>query len=147
MSNLNLAIKIAAEAHVGQIDKAGDPYILHPLRVMMQFDTEAERIVGVLHDVLEDTYIKEKDLLDLGFTEEIVEAIKSVTRNRLSPGRMENYWDFIRRARLNPIGVKVKLADVKDNMDWSRIPNPKEEDMKRMQKYQQAYLMLIEYIK
>jgi len=147
MSTLEKAIELAAKAHAGQTDKAGQPYILHPLRVMMQLETEQERIVGVLHDVLEDTFIKEIDLLELGFSNAIVEAVKSVTRNKISPLRMENYWDYIRRARLNPIGVKVKLADVKDNMDWSRIKNPTEEDMKRMKKYQQVYLMLVDYLK
>jgi (p)ppGpp synthase/HD superfamily hydrolase len=144
---LDVAIQIAAEAHKDQYDKAGQPYILHPLRVMMQLESEEERVVGVLHDVLEDSEITDVDLSRLGFSEIIVTAVKSVTRNHISPQRKENYWDFIRRARLNPIGCKVKLADVKDNMDWSRITSPTESDMKRMQRYQQAYLMLIEYVK
>lgn len=137
MSTLECAIKIAAMAHDGQLDKAGQPYILHPLRVMMTLDSEEEKIVGVLHDVIEDTYITEDRLKGEGFSENVIEAVKSVTKNR-----NENYWDFIRRSLQNEIGRKVKLADVKDNMDWNRIINPSETDMKRMQKYQQAYYML-----
>lgn len=139
MSTLNLAIQIAAGAHSGQYDKAGQPYILHPLRVMMQLKTEDEQIVGVLHDVLEDTDITVSDLLRRGFSGEVIEALKSVTR---SEG--ESYLDFILRAKQNEIGRKVKLADLKDNMDWERIEQPAEEDMKRMQKYQKAYYMLVE---
>lgn len=137
MSTLNQAIQIAAKAHKGQMDKARQPYILHPLRVMMSLDTEAERIVGVLHDVIEDTTITVDDLRAEGFPEYIIEALVSVTKRHT-----ENYWDFIRRSMQNKIGRKVKLADVKDNMDWGRIANPNESDMKRMQKYQQAYYML-----
>lgn len=137
MSTLSCAIKIAAMAHDGQLDKAGQSYILHPLRVMMSLDTDEEKIVGVLHDVIEDTFITEARLKGEGFSEEITEAIKSVTRNK-----NENYWDFIRRSMENEIGREVKLADVKDNMDWTRIISPSETDMKRMQKYQQAYYML-----
>lgn len=135
---LNLAIKIAADAHIGQFDKAGDPYILHPLRVMMGLETEDERIVGVLHDVLEDTDVTVSDLLKKGFSGRVIEALQSVTRNE-----GESYADFIQRAKRNEIGRKVKLADLKDNMDWSRIKQPTEDDMKRMQKYQKAYYMLI----
>lgn len=137
MSNLNVAIKIAAEAHMGQSDKAGDPYILHPLRVMMQLDTETERIVGVLHDVLEDTTVDVTELLKQGFSGQVIEAMDSVTRRK-----EESYFEFIQRAKRNPIGKKVKIADLKDNMDWNRIKEPTEEDMKRMQKYQKAYYIL-----
>ncbi|WP_440110242.1 HD domain-containing protein [Paenibacillus sp. QZ-Y1] len=139
MPNLNVAIKIAAEAHMGQFDKAGDPYILHPLRVMMHLNTEAERIVGVLHDVLEDTEVNVTELLKQGFSGQVIEALGSVTRRK-----DETYFDFIQRAKQNEIGRKVKLADLKDNMDWSRIKVPSEEDMKRMQKYQKAYYILMQ---
>lgn len=137
MPNLNVAIKLAAEAHLGQYDKAGDPYILHPLRVMMQLETEAERIVGVLHDVLEDTPVDAIELLKHGFSGQVIEALESVTRRK-----DETYFDFVQRAKQNEIGRKVKLADLKDNMDWNRIKEPTEEDMKRMQKYQKAYYIL-----
>lgn len=139
MSNLNVAIKLAAEAHLGQYDKAGDPYILHPLRVMMQLETEAERIVGVLHDVLEDTEVDAIELLKQGFSGQVIEALESVTRRK-----DETYFEFVQRTKQNEIGRKVKLADLKDNMDWNRIKEPTEDDMKRMQKYQKAYYILIQ---
>ncbi|PYY28311.1 HD domain-containing protein [Paenibacillus illinoisensis] len=139
MSNLNVAIKLAAEAHLGQYDKAGDPYILHPLRVMMQLETEAERIVGVLHDVLEDTQVDAIELLKQGFSGQVIEALESVTRRK-----EETYFEFVQRAKQNEVGRKVKLADLKDNMDWNRIKEPTEDDMKRMQKYQKAYYILIQ---
>lgn len=139
MSNLNVAIKLAADAHLGQFDKTGDPYILHSLRVMMQLETEAERIVGVLHDVLEDTKVKVTELLKQGFSGQVIEALESVTRRN-----EETYFEFVQRAKQNEIGRKVKLADLKDNMDWNRIKEPTEDDMKRMQKYQKAYYILIQ---
>jgi guanosine-3',5'-bis(diphosphate) 3'-pyrophosphohydrolase len=98
MSTLNKAIQLAAEAHEGQFDKAGQPYILHPLRVMMFLETEEEKIVGVLHDVIEDTTITEERLRQLGFSEKIIEAVRSVARANISKQRKENYWEFIRRA-------------------------------------------------
>lgn len=137
MYMLNVAIKLAAEHHEGQKDKTGENYILHPLRVMMLLETDTEKIVGVLHDILEDTFATVDTLFEAEFSNEVIEAVKSVTRNK-----GENYWDFIRRVKTNPIGRKVKLADLEDNMRWDRIKSATEEAMKRMQKYQQAYYML-----
>jgi (p)ppGpp synthase/HD superfamily hydrolase len=139
VSTLEKAIRVATKAHSGQFDKASMPYILHPLRVMMAVDSVEEKIVAVLHDVLEDTYITEIHLYTYGFSENIINAIRSVTRNV-----GEDYFDFIRRAKQNEIGRKVKIADLKDNMDWSRISNPIKQDVERMKKYQQAYFILIQ---
>jgi (p)ppGpp synthase/HD superfamily hydrolase len=138
MATLERAIVIAAEAHAGQIDKAGSPYILHPLRVMMSLQKYEEKIVGVLHDVVEDCpgWSFER-LRDEGFSEEIIAGIDSVT-NR--PG--EDYETFVRRAGSNPLGRSVKLADLQDNCDMSRISAPSEKDHARVEKYQRAIAVL-----
>lgn len=136
MSTLERAISIAAEAHAGQVDKAGAPYILHPLRVMMSVETEKERIVAVLHDVVEDC--ADWPLARLraeGFSDEVLEALASVTK---LPHEEADYEAFIRRAATNPIGRRVKIADLKDNMDLSRIPHPTDKDLRRVEKYRRA---------
>ncbi|MBB3111193.1 (p)ppGpp synthase/HD superfamily hydrolase [Paenibacillus phyllosphaerae] len=143
MSTLAKAIEIAAQAHGATMDRNGQPYILHPIRVMLDLDSEDERIVGVLHDVIEDTDLTLGDLRNAGFAPHIVDAVDSVTRREPNGGEQEDYFDFVRRAKGNEIGRQVKLADLRDNMDWSRIQEPTEKDMKRMQKYEQAYYMLL----
>ncbi len=133
MSTLEQAISIAARAHEGQIDKAGAPYILHPLRVMMSLTTLEERVVGVLHDVLEDTQISAANLRESGFSEVILSALESVTKR---PG--ESYEEFVLRAASNPIGRRVKLADLLDNSDLSRISKTTLKDYERLEKYRRA---------
>ena len=135
--NLERAIEIAVTAHKGQIDKAGSPYILHPLRVMLSLSTEDERIVGVLHDVVEDTYWTFDALKSEGLRQALIEALASVTVNN-----GEDYSSFIARAALNPIGRRVKIADLTDNMDLSRIANPSERDFERIEKYKRALATL-----
>lgn len=130
---LEVAIKIAVNAHSGQVDKGGQPYILHPLRVMMSLIDEKDKIIGVLHDTVEDTDVTFEYLKEVGFDDEIIEGIKSVTRNK-----GETYNQFIDRASLNSRGKRVKLADIEDNMDISRIPNPSEKDYSRVEKYKKA---------
>ena len=133
MSTLERAIAIATMAHGGKVDKAGAPYILHPLRVMLKLSTTEERIVAVLHDVIEDSEVSLQHLIDEGFSGTIVEAIDALTKR---PG--EAYEDFVRRASLNPIGLRVKLADLEDNSNLSRIPNPTEKDYERLARYHRA---------
>jgi (p)ppGpp synthase/HD superfamily hydrolase len=130
---LERAIAIAAMAHAGQVDKGGAPYILHPLKVMMRMNTLEERIVAVLHDVVEDCGISLDDLRKEGFSEEILSAIESVTK---VPG--ESYEDFVDRTAQNPIGRVVKLADLEENSDLSRIASPSWEDLERIEKYRRA---------
>ena len=134
MSTLERAIAIAATAHAGQHDKAGAPYILHPLRVMLRLTTEAERITAVLHDLVEDCegWSFER-LLAEGFSSEIVEALKSVTKRD-----GESYEDFVKRACQNPIGRRVKRSDLHDNCDLSRISNPTPKDHERIARYLKA---------
>jgi len=130
---LERAIAIAATAHAGQVDKGGAPYILHPLKVMLRMSTLEERIVAVLHDVVEDCGISLDDLRKEGFSEEVLSAIESVTK---MPG--ESYEDFVERAAQNPIGRVVKLADLEENSDLSRITSPSWEDLERVEKYRRA---------
>ena len=140
MSTLERAMVIAAEAHAGQVDKAGAPYILHPLRLMLQMEKTEDRIVAVLHDVVEDTDWTLERLRDEGFSEAVIEAIDSVTWRQY-----EDYEDFIQRAAQNPIGSRVKLADLRDNCDLSRIANPKAKDFKRVDKYRWAIRTIEEH--
>jgi (p)ppGpp synthase/HD superfamily hydrolase len=134
MSTLERAVAIAAEAHAGQVDKAGAPYLLHPLRVMLQMRTQEERIVAVLHDVVEDSEFWMLDRLRAeGFPPSIVEAIHALTR-RLG----ETYDDFIGRAGRHPMARRVKVADLHDNMDLSRIACPTDNDRQRVAKYGRA---------
>lgn len=130
---LERAIAIAAAAHAGQVDKGGAPYILHPLKVMLRMTTLEERIVAVLHDVVEDCDISLDDLRKEGFSEEVLTAIQSVTK---VPG--ESYEDFVERAAQNPIGRVVKLADLEENSDLSRIASPSWEDLERIEKYRRV---------
>ena len=133
---LNKAIEIAAKAHAGQLDKGGKPYILHPLRVMMNFcadDDENAQICAVLHDVVEDTAITLDDLRFEGFSEEIIAALGCLTKRD-----GESYDDFISRILTNQLACKVKNGDLADNMDLTRIPNPTEKDKERIKKYRDA---------
>lgn len=130
---LNKAIEIAAIAHTGQFDKAGEPYILHPLRVMLSCKDEGERICAVLHDVVEDSGIGFDDLRREGFSETVIEVLDCLTKRD-----GESYDDFIDRVLENKTACHVKLADIKDNMDLSRIAQPTEKDRQRIKKYEQA---------
>ena len=137
---INKAIETAARAHDGQLDKAGKPYILHPLRVMMNVEGgEMEQCAAVLHDVLEDSPLTAEDLAAEGFGVEIIEAVKLLTRTA-----DEDYLEYVRRLKANPIAKAVKLADLTDNMDMSRIKEPTERDYKRLEKYKRAKEILEE---
>jgi hypothetical protein len=138
-SNLSLAIRIATEAHDGQEDKGGAPYILHPLRVMMAVRDPRERIAAVLHDVAEDCpeWPLER-LQEQPFSGAVCDALDALTRRR-----GEDYWTFIDRCGADPIARVVKLADLKDNQDLSRIKRPTEQDWDRMHKYAKASSILL----
>ena len=135
---LERAIEIAVEAHKGHIDKGGSPYILHPLRVMMSVDGEPEQIVAVLHDVVEDSDWTVDALLAEGFSVEVIEALKTVTKE----SEDEDYDLFIQRAMRNPIGRKVKIADLRDNLDVTRISDMTDKDVIRINKYKKALKLL-----
>jgi (p)ppGpp synthase/HD superfamily hydrolase len=137
VSVLNKAIILATTSHAGQIDKGGNPYILHPLRVMLSMTTEESRIVAVLHDVVEDTNITLDDLRQQGFSEEIVTAIDCLTRKN-----DESYLQFIKRIKRNELAKAVKIADISDNKDLSRIASPTKTDLARIEKYNKALSIL-----
>jgi len=153
--NLEKAIKIAVEAHTGQVDKGGNPYILHPLRVMQSLNSDEERIVGVLHDVVEDCegWTWER-LKDQGCSDEIIEALKSVSKTLeeekqfkemdAPDDKMDHYLRFIQRAKANKIGRNVKAADIRDNLDISRIDDITESDINRLNRYKKALSILTE---
>lgn len=135
--SLERAISIAVKAHQGQVDKAGTPYILHPLRVMLRMETETEMIAAVLHDVVEDSEITLEQLQEEGFERPILEAVASVTRRK-----GESYDDFVIRAGLHPIGTKIKAADITDNMDLNRIASLSQKDLDRVKKYHRSLAVL-----
>lgn len=139
MSTLQKAIEIATQAHKGQVDKAGNDYIGHPLRVMEMGRTDEEKIVGVLHDVVEDTDWTFEMLEAEGFSKEVIDALRCVTK----VSENENYDDFIDRVKNNPLAVAVKINDLSDNMDIRRLPYLSDKDVKRLKKYLKAYKRLI----
>lgn len=138
MSTIERAIQIATEAHKGQFDKAGREYIGHPIRVMEMGKTEDEKIVGVLHDVIEDTGWTFERLEAEGFSQEIINALRCVTKT----SENENYDDFIDRVKKNPLAAAVKINDLTDNMDIRRLPYLSDKDVKRLKKYLKAYKRL-----
>lgn len=138
MSTLERAIQIATEAHMGQFDKAGKDYIGHPLRVMEMGKTEEEKIVGVLHDVVEDGDWTFEALEAEGFSKEVISALRCVTKT----SENENYDEFIERVKKNPLAVAVKINDLTDNMDIRRLPYLSDKDVKRLKKYLKAYKKL-----
>ncbi|HIB51728.1 MAG TPA: HD domain-containing protein [Candidatus Marinimicrobia bacterium] len=130
---LDRAIELAKQHHEGQTDKAGKPYIEHPLRVMNQVESEEEKIVAVLHDIVEDTDISLDDLRSEGFSEEVVSAVECLTKQD-----GENYDSYIERISFNPLAVKIKLADLEDNSDLTRLPEVTDKDLERIEKYDKA---------
>lgn len=137
-SLLEKAIKIATKAHKGQKDKYGAPYINHVTRVMNAGKTTDEKIVGILHDLIEDTKWTFDDLKKEGFPKRIIEAICCVTKT----SEEENYDDFVKRTSTNALAIKVKLNDLTDNMNIKRMSEVKEKDIKRLNKYLKAYKFL-----
>ncbi len=128
MDDLEKAIKIAFEAHLNQKDRSGEPYILHPLYVMMKMDTHESRIVAILHDVIEDTAWSLEALDKEGFSKEILSAIDHITRRK-----GESYVDYIKRLAANPLARKVKLADLEHNMDLRRLKKVTPQDISRIE--------------
>ena len=138
IATLEQAIALAAQAHAGQVDKAGAPYILHCLRVMLAVEGRDERIVAVLHDIIEDTAVTASYLRSMGFSETVIEAVVALTR---LDG--ESYEAFIGRVHLNSLARTVKMADLRDNMDLSRFGRePTLEDHERNVKYASAWARL-----
>ena len=137
MANLEEAIGIAAQAHRGQRDRAGAPYILHPLRIMFAMQTDAERMAAVLHDVVEDTSWTLDALRERGFPEPVVTAVDHLTRRE-----GESYEAFVLRAAADPVARRVKVADLEDNLDVRRLGTVSADDVERLTKYHRAWRLL-----
>lgn len=126
----NKALLLATKAHAGQVDKAGKPYLLHPIAVADMLKAEEEKIVALLHDVVEDTSLTLIDLRNEGFPDRIVEAVDAITKRSGF-----SYEEYLQRVKQNPLALAVKIADMTHNMDLSRIANPTQKDYARVEKY------------
>lgn len=131
------AFALALEAHAGQTDRAGMPYIGHVMRVMTAGRTEAEKVVGALHDVVEDTGLTFDDLAAAGFGPEVIDALRLLTHEPDEP-----YDEYIERLAGNPLAVAVKINDLTDNMDLRRLTELTDRDVVRLRKYLRAYRRL-----
>jgi (p)ppGpp synthase/HD superfamily hydrolase len=140
MSTIEKAIEIATQAHKGQKDKSGAPYILHLIRVMEKGKNETERICGILHDLVEDTSWTFEKLENEGFSLEIIEVLKLVTKE----SEDEEYSHFMQRVIKNKTAISVKLNDLRDNMDITRLKELTNNDLERLNKYLKAYRLLLE---
>lgn len=138
MKDIEKAMQVALNAHNSQTDKAGEAYIKHPIRVMQSVETEEEKVVALLHDVVEDSTVSFEDL-ERRFSDEIVDAVRGMTKKD-----DESYSEFIDRAKENEIAREVKKADIRDNLDASRLGKLDEDDIKRMEKYSRSLEVLEE---
>ena len=132
MDDVKYAEDFARMAHKGQKDKGGHDYINHPIAVAKMVNTDVDKIVALLHDVLEDTDVKEV-AIRWHFGNEVADAVLALTRRE-----NEDYFDFIQRAKNNPIAKRVKIADITHNMDFSRLNEITNEDRARLKKYYKA---------
>ncbi|MDT2595990.1 HD domain-containing protein [Enterococcus dongliensis] len=133
MSLYDLALIIAQEAHKGQVDKAGIDYIHHPIYVASLVETDEEKAVALLHDVIEDSDITLSDLLNHGIPNNVLKAVSILTKNnKLS------YQEYLVQVKSNELARKIKLADLKHNSDLSRITDPNKKDYERLEKYKKA---------
>jgi (p)ppGpp synthase/HD superfamily hydrolase len=137
MPSLEQAISIAASAHAGYRTENDEPYILHPLRVMLGLHDEDERIVAVLHDVVEKTGWTLENLRNEGFSEQIIAAVDAVTRRH-----NEDYFDFVQRTRENDLGRRVKIMDLKDNIAKVRNNRRSSQAEEKLAKYEEALVRL-----
>ena len=131
-----LALQIAQKAHAGQVDKAGKDYILHPMTVASYMDTDTEKTIAYLHDVLEDTDVT-VDALRKIFPNEIVDTLITLTHRK-----DESYFEYIQRVSKSKLAKKVKVADLLHNLDITRIKEPTKQDYERLEKYKKAIIYL-----
>lgn len=144
MATLEKAIALAAQAHEGQLDKSGMPYILHPIRVMQSVKSNEAKMIAVLHDVLEDTPVTEEQLRGEGFSDLVIAGVVSVTRQD-----GESYTDFVIRSSYNELGREVKLADLADNSRLDRAllrADRINKDLNRVRRYLLSYQFLTNQI-
>ena len=132
-SIVDLALSIARKAHEGQLDKAGVDYIEHPIYVASQVDTEEEKAVALLHDVIEDSPVSAEELLQAGLPETVVTAVQVLTKKK-----EQDYQTYLETVKKNPLARLVKLSDLKHNSDLSRLSSITEKDRERLKKYKKA---------
>lgn len=137
MATIERAVEIAAQAHQGQRDKSGAPYLLHPLRLMMRMESEAAMMAAVLHDVVEDSAWTIDGLRAEGFSDEVLDAVDCLTHRE-----GESYESFVKRVKTSAIARRVKLADLEDNMNLKRLSEVTMKDLARLEKYHRAWLSL-----
>lgn len=140
MSLLEKCIAFAVEAHEGQTGRDNLPYILHPLYLMSQMDTEEEMMTAVLHDVVEDTNYTLADLREMDLPESVIRAVSLLTHDKDTL----SYDEYVRHLKPDPIAHKVKIADLRHNMDVRRLPAVREKDAARLERYRRAYAFLLE---
>ena len=133
------ALKLCFEAHKNQTDKSGLPYVFHPFHIAEQMPDEKTTIVALLHDVIEDTSYTIQDLRDLGFDEEVLDALALLTHDKNVP-----YTDYVAKIKGNPIARTVKLADLRHNSDLTRLETVDDSALRRFEKYKAAIQLLSE---
>ena len=130
---LELALSIATKAHREQFDKVGIDYIEHPIFVASQVDSEEEKAVALLHDVIEDSSVTAEELLNAGLPETVVTAVQI-----LSKKKGQDYQTYLKTVKSNPLARAVKLADLKHNSDLLRLETITDKDLERLEKYKKA---------
>ena len=133
------ALKLCFEAHKGQLDKSGLPYVFHPFHLAEQMEDEITTVVALLHDIVEDTDYNFEDLIAMGFDEDVIDALKLLTHNDSVP-----YMEYVEKIKTNPIATAVKLADLRHNSDLSRLDVVDEKAIERKEKYKKAIELLTE---
>ncbi len=136
--DVDLAEEICLKAHMGAVDKAGEPYSLHPIRVAGRMDSPEGRVVGLLHDVVEDTDVTLEDIERM-FGKETAEAVDAITHRK-----GESWSDYLCRVKANPMARDVKISDLIDNSNLSRLPDIRPKDVERAEKYLRALRFLLE---
>ena len=132
-SMVDLALSIARQSHEVELDKSVVDYIEHPIYVASQVDTEEEKAVALLHDVIEDSPVSAEELLIAGLPEEVVTAVQVLTKKK-----EQDYQTYLETVKKNPLARVVKLADLKHNSDLSRLPSITAKDRERLKKYKKA---------
>lgn len=136
------ALEIAIQAHKGQTDKAGQPYIIHPITVALSQESEEAFVAAILHDVVEDSDYSIEDIASSGFSSEVVEAVRVLTHEK-----SVEYGEYIEAIRGNEIARSVKIADLMHNSDLSRLSVVTEKDIERCEKYKKSLRYLKDGIK
>ena len=132
------AIKLMFEKHKDQVDKSGMPYVFHPFHLAEQMDDEETTITALLHDIVEDTDTTFDDLRKLGFSDNVINALKLMTHDK-----NVDYFEYVKNISKNPIARKVKIKDLEHNMDTSRLDEVTDKDLERVKKYKKCYKYLL----